>query len=103
MHLRHEILLNYTLILVSNKWGIQLLGHKDGTRTQEFMKFLMNGTLYQGSKPVMWSVVQKTALAEAEIEYEDHKSVTIYARFPIIESKLDIYKSHVTCLIKESL
>ena len=40
MHLRHEILLNYTLILVSNKWGIQLLGHKDGTRTQEFMKFL---------------------------------------------------------------
>ena len=39
MHLRHEILLNYTLILVSNKWGIQLLGHKDGTRTQEFMKF----------------------------------------------------------------
>ena len=38
------------------------------------MKFLMNGTLYQGSKPVMWSPVEKTALAEAEIEYHDHKS-----------------------------
>ena len=36
------------------------------------MKFLMNGTLYQGSKPVMWSVVEKTALAEAEVEYHDH-------------------------------
>ena len=38
------------------------------------MKFAMNGTLYRGSKPVMWSVVEKTALAEAEVEYqEDHE------------------------------
>ena len=36
---------------------------------------------YRGAKPVMWSPVEKTALAEAEIEYEDHTSVTIYARF----------------------
>ncbi|MCK0149845.1 isoleucine--tRNA ligase [Marivita sp. S6314] len=48
---------------------------------EEFQKFLMNGTLYQGSKPVMWSPVEKTALAEAEIEYHDHKSHTIWVPF----------------------
>ena len=37
----------------------------------------MNGGLYKGSKPVMWSVVEKTALAEAEIEYHDHTSTTV--------------------------
>ena len=43
----------------------------------------MNGGLYRGSKPVMWSVVEKTALAEAEIEYHDHTSDTIWVRFPM--------------------
>ncbi|MEC7236876.1 MAG: class I tRNA ligase family protein, partial [Pseudomonadota bacterium] len=43
----------------------------------------MDGSLYRGAKPVMWSPVEKTALAEAEIEYQDHTSVTIYARFPV--------------------
>ncbi len=38
----------------------------------ELGKFLMNGGLYKGSKAVLWSVVEKTALAEAEIEYHDH-------------------------------
>lgn len=51
---------------------------------EEFQKFLMNGTLYQGSKPVMWSPVEKTALAEAEIEYHDHKSHTIWVPFKIV-------------------
>jgi len=46
------------------------------------MKFLMNGTLYQGSKPVMWSPVEKTALAEAEVEYHDHTSHQVWVRFP---------------------
>ncbi|MBT5263329.1 MAG: isoleucine--tRNA ligase [Rhodospirillaceae bacterium] len=50
---------------------------------REIGKFLMNGGLFQGSKPVMWSVVEKTALAEAEIEYHDHKSTTIHVRFPV--------------------
>jgi isoleucyl-tRNA synthetase len=50
---------------------------------RELMKFAMNGTLYRGSKPVMWSVVEKTALAEAEVEYEDYTSDTIYAKFPL--------------------
>jgi len=49
---------------------------------REIMKFAENGTLYRGSKPVMWSVVEKTALAEAEVEYEDHVSDTVFVAFP---------------------
>jgi isoleucyl-tRNA synthetase len=49
---------------------------------REIMKFAANWTLYRGSKPVMWSVVEKTALAEAEVEYEDFVSDAIYAAFP---------------------
>ncbi len=49
----------------------------------ELMRFATTGQLYRGSKPVMWSVVEKTALAEAEVEYEDHVSDTIFAAFPI--------------------
>jgi isoleucyl-tRNA synthetase len=52
---------------------------------RELMKFAANGTLYRGSKPVMWSVVEKTALAEAEVEYEDHTSDTVWVKFPIKE------------------
>jgi len=50
--------------------------------------FLMNETLYRGDKPVMWSVVEKTALAEMEIEYADHESTSLYVRFPITETPL---------------
>ena len=50
---------------------------------REIFKFVGNGLLYRGSKPVMWSVVEKTALAEAEVEYEDHVSDTIFAAFPV--------------------
>ena len=50
---------------------------------RELMKFAMNGLLYRGSKPVMWSVVEKTALAEAEVEYEDHTSDTVFVAFPV--------------------
>ncbi|MEJ2626053.1 MAG: class I tRNA ligase family protein, partial [Pseudolabrys sp.] len=51
---------------------------------RELMKFAANGTLYRGSKPVMWSVVEKTALAEAEVEYEDYTSDTVWVKFPVI-------------------
>ena len=51
---------------------------------RELMKFATSGQLYRGSKPVMWSVVEKTALAEAEIEYQDYTSDTIYVKFPIV-------------------
>ncbi|HWL05527.1 MAG TPA: class I tRNA ligase family protein, partial [Xanthobacteraceae bacterium] len=50
---------------------------------RELMAFAANGTLYRGSKPVMWSVVEKTALAEAEVEYEDHTSDTVWVKFPV--------------------
>ncbi len=53
---------------------------------EELGKFLMDGSLYRGSKPVMWSPVEKTALAEAEVEYYDHTSTTIFVRFPVIEA-----------------
>ncbi len=53
---------------------------------EEFMKFVMNGALYQGSKPVMWSPVEKTALAEAEVEYHDHQSHTIWVKFPVVRA-----------------
>ncbi|HWP15753.1 MAG TPA: class I tRNA ligase family protein, partial [Xanthobacteraceae bacterium] len=49
---------------------------------REIMKFAKNGTLYRGSKPVMWSVVEKTALAEAEVEYEDFTSDQVWVKFP---------------------
>ncbi|GAA3868608.1 isoleucine--tRNA ligase [Celeribacter arenosi] len=58
--------------------------HAEAVIADEFMKFLMNGSLYQGSKPVMWSPVEKTALAEAEIEYHDHKSHTIWVPFRVV-------------------
>jgi len=60
--------------------------HAEAVIAEEFMKFLMNGTLYQGSKPVMWSPVEKTALAEAEIEYHDHKSHTIWVPFEVAQT-----------------
>ena len=50
---------------------------------REIHKFAANGLLYRGSKPVMWSVVEKTALAEAEVEYEEHTSDTVYVAFPM--------------------
>jgi isoleucyl-tRNA synthetase len=52
----------------------------------ELLKFAMNGSLYLGSRPVMWSVVERTTLAEAEIEYHDHTSPTIFVKFPVIRS-----------------
>ncbi|PZU71889.1 MAG: isoleucine--tRNA ligase [Brevundimonas sp.] len=49
----------------------------------EFHKFKNSGQLYRGSKPVMWSPVERTALADAEIEYHDHVSPTIWVKFPV--------------------
>jgi isoleucyl-tRNA synthetase len=53
---------------------------------KEFSKFFFSGSLYRGSKPVMWSPVEKTALAEAEIEYKDIKSTSIYVAFKVKSS-----------------
>ncbi len=56
---------------------------------RELQKFLMSGDLYRGSKPIMWSVIEKTALAEAEIEYLDHTSHMIDVGFRVVKSPLD--------------
>ena len=69
--------------------------HAERVIAEEFMTFLMNGTLYQGSKPVMWSPVEKTALAEAEIEYHDHKSHTIWVAFKIKSASAEISKARI--------
>ena len=59
--------------------------HAEAVIAAEFQKFLMNGTLYQGSKPVMWSPVEKTALAEAEVEYHDKESHTVWVKFAVLD------------------
>ncbi len=72
---------------VTGKWDRPYLTmdyHAEAVIADEFMKFLMNGSLYQGSKPVMWSPVEKTALAEAEVEYHDHTSHQVWVRFRVI-------------------
>jgi len=57
--------------------------HAESRIAGELMKFAMSGQLYRGSKPVMWSVVERTALAEAEVEYQDYESDTIWVKFPV--------------------
>ncbi len=59
---------------------------------RELGKFLLEGSLYRGFKPVLWSTVEKTALADAEVEYKDHKSNTIYAQFKIEKTDQDFLK-----------
>jgi len=61
--------------------------HAEAQIAREIMKFKDNGLLYRGSKPVMWSVVEKTALAEAEIEYQDYTSDMVWVKFPVKGTK----------------
>ena len=60
---------------------------------RELGKFLKEGSLYRGFKPVLWSTVEKTALADAEVEYKDHKSNTIYASFKVKKTDKDYLKN----------
>ena len=55
---------------------------------RELGKFLLDESLYKGARPVLWSVVEKTALADAEVEYEEHTSNTIYVKFNVTDSKI---------------
>ncbi|MBO0764678.1 MAG: isoleucine--tRNA ligase [Hyphomicrobiaceae bacterium] len=66
---------------------------------REMMKFVANGLLYRGSKPVMWSVVEKTALAEAEIEYHDYTSDTVWVKFPVLSPKAAMLPEGTTIVI----
>ncbi|MFD1033791.1 isoleucine--tRNA ligase [Sphingomonas hankookensis] len=58
----------------------------EATIAEELLKFAMSGQLYRGAKPVMWSPVEKTALAEAEVEYEDVVSTQIDVAFEIVDA-----------------
>ncbi len=64
---------------------------------RELGKFLLDGSLYQGFKPVLWSTVEKTALADAEVEYMDHTSNTIFVAFKVKDTNKDFLKD--TCII----
>jgi len=60
---------------------------------RELGKFLLDGSLYKGYKPVLWSTVEKTALADAEVEYKDHTSNTVYVGFKVKNSKVNLLKN----------
>jgi len=60
---------------------------------RELGKFLLDESLYQGFKPVLWSTVEKTALADAEVEYLDHTSNTIFAAFKVKKTEKDFLKN----------
>ena len=70
---------------------------------REFHKFLMNDDLYCGSKPVMWSVIEKTALAEAEVEYKEHVSPTIWVKFPLTSKEKPYDESSILNLDNYSM
>jgi isoleucyl-tRNA synthetase len=76
---------------ISGDWEnpyLTMTNHAESRIAAEIHKFAMNGGLYRGVRSIMWSVVEKTALAEAEIEYKEHKSTTIWVAFPVIRTKL---------------
>jgi isoleucyl-tRNA synthetase len=64
--------------------------HAEARIAGELLKIAKSGQLYRGSKPVMWSVVERTALAEAEVEYADVESDMIWVKFPVVEGPADL-------------
>ncbi|WP_284757384.1 isoleucine--tRNA ligase [Agrobacterium sp. fls2-241-TYG-188a] len=64
--------------------------HAEARIAGELLKIAKSGQLYRGSKPVMWSVVERTALAEAEVEYADVESDMIWVKFPVVEGAADL-------------
>lgn len=65
--------------------------HAESRIAGELLKIAKSGQLYRGSKPIMWSVVERTALAEAEVEYHDYESDTIWVKFPVVKGS-DVLK-----------
>lgn len=61
--------------------------HSEARIAGELLKIAKSGQLYRGSKPIMWSVVERTALAEAEVEYAEVESDTIWVKFPVVSVK----------------
>ena len=74
---------------VSGDWEnpyLTMTNRAESIIAREIHKFAPNGGLYRGAKPVLWSIVEKTALAEAEVEYKEHKSITVWVKFPVKQS-----------------
>ncbi|MCO6048454.1 isoleucine--tRNA ligase [Mesorhizobium sp. RP14(2022)] len=69
--------------------------HAEARIAGELLKFATSGQLYRGSKPVMWSVVERTALAEAEVEYQDYESDTIWVKFRVANGSGDLSSASV--------
>jgi len=65
----------------------------EATIIREFGKFVERGGVYKGLKPVLWCTTDQTALAEAEVEYEDHTSPSIYVKFPLVTSPTVLSKT----------
>jgi isoleucyl-tRNA synthetase len=75
--------------------------HAEARIAGELLKFAMSGQLYRGSKPVMWSVVERTALAEAEVEYAEVESDTIWVKFPV--TNFDTTYDHDQAAVRSEL
>ncbi len=69
--------------------------HAESRIAGELLKIARSGQLYRGSKPIMWSVVERTALAEAEVEYHDYESDTIWVKFPVAEGPAGVKDAFV--------
>ena len=79
---------------VTGNWAdpyLTMAHHAEAVIAAEFLTFVHHGLVYQGSKPVMWSPVEKTALAEAEVEYHDRQTDAVWVAFPVVHAQSDLY------------
>jgi len=67
----------------------------EATIVREFCRFFLNGSVYKSKKPIYWCISCKTALAEAEVEYEQHTSPSIFVKFPMISDLASLYPALV--------
>ena len=89
---------------VTGDWAdpyLTMAHHAEAVIAAEFLKFVGDGLVYQGSKPVMWSPVEKTALAEAEVEYHDRQTDAVWVAFPIVHAQSDLYDHEAAYAFEE--
>ena len=91
---------------VTGDWAdpyLTMAPHAEAVIAAEFLRFVRQGLVYQGSKPVMWSPVEKTALAEAEVEYHDRQADSVWVAFPVVHAQSDLYDSETTIAFEEEV
>ena len=76
--------------------------HAEARIAGELLKIAMSGQLYRGSKPIMWSVVERTALAEAEVEYAEVESDTIWVKFPVADVDQDLIAETASTVLRSA-